>query len=153
MAFDPQVWTPLPLHLVAPGVHSPVQVPAPEHWYWHTSTVVQEKPLPHFSTPRPLQRVDPCAHVVQVPFTQPVEQEAAVCHWPAVEHVSVPFPAPLQRPAPGVQTPEQTPFEQTEEHVSVVTHWPVAEHVCAPRPEHRFDPGEHVPAQAPAEHT
>jgi hypothetical protein len=67
-------------------------------------------------------------------FTHALRQFAVVCQLPLASHISLTLP--LQRAAPGVQTPRQLPLLQTNRHVLPLAHCPLRLHVWGTRPLH-----------------
>jgi hypothetical protein len=110
--FVPHVWTPLPLHWVVPGAHTPVQAPETQAWLAQAAGSLHVALTSHVWTPLPEHCTAPG---VQEPWhPPPVELAVALqlwLHWtagpqvPPVPHVSTPLPEHWVDP--GVQTPVQ----------------------------------------------
>jgi hypothetical protein len=60
-AFKPQVWVPAPEHRIAPGTHTPVQLPA-EQAYGHVEVVCQLPAESQVCAPSPEHCIDPGTH-------------------------------------------------------------------------------------------
>jgi hypothetical protein len=71
-----------------------------------------------------------------------------VCHWPVESHSCAALP--LQRAAPGRQTPVQLPPTQAFVQSASELHAPDASHVCGVVPLHRVLAGTHCPEHVPA---
>lgn len=119
----------LPVHSVAPGVHTPVHAPE-AHAEDTQGDAVPHCPLElHVCTPLPEHRVMPGEQTPeQVPLTQAwFVQEEAPCQEPFVSHVC--GTSPLHCFDPGLHVPEQAPPLHTLMHVVPFTHPPFASQV------------------------
>ena len=104
-----QVWTLLPEHWVAPGVHTPVQAPARQAWFVHGTGVPKTPPVVHVCTAFPEHWVAPGLHTpVQAPGARSDRCRALPRQVLLVPHVWRELP--LHVAAPGVHVPVQAPL-------------------------------------------
>lgn len=142
-------------HCAEPGMHEPVQAPAPLQTSGQVWLVCQVPAESQDWETVPEQRVLP---ETQLPVHAPAPEQAygqvlVSAHWPLTVHVCTPLPAHCAWPGP--HTPVHAPSVQ----VAPAPHpgplfcqAPVASHVWGCCPSHLTAPGLHA-AQAPLRHT
>jgi hypothetical protein len=153
------VSTPLFEHCVAPGEHTPVQLPDVQTYAHATS--VRQLPVPSHVWTLPgadgSHRVLPTAQEPE----QAAEPTAPVHVWfthavggpqlPVASQVWMPLPEHCV--APGLQATQEAPCAPARQtgvppvHPTAVPHVPVASHVWTPVAEHCVEPGTHDPVQ------
>lgn len=105
---EEHVSTLLPVHRVAFGVHTPVQLPPTHAWFEHAEPFCQTPPESQVCGVCPLHCLAPGLHAVQLPAVHTSGHAEPFCQAPLESHVC--GTSPLHCFVPGVQTPVHAPL-------------------------------------------
>ena len=146
-----QLCTPLPLHCVWPGAHTPVQIPLMQVWLVHATGLPQLPLPPHSCVELPTHCFEPGEHSTHVLCRHAGALPVHVvwgCQLPVASHDWMLLPR--QRVWPGAQRPVHAPLMQVWfEQAAPLVQVPLALHVCGVFPLHRTWDGAQTPVHVP----